>query len=89
MRSLSPSWQAVVGDEFDKPYFNKLVAFLRQERSCKTVFPSDDEVFRALDLVPYHDVRVLLLGQDPYHNGAIFFESWKAISAYLLPSMAI
>ena len=65
---LPPSWQAVVGDELDKPYFHKLQEFLDEERRRHTVFPPKDEVFTALKLTPYEEVRVLILGQDPYHD---------------------
>jgi uracil-DNA glycosylase len=65
---LPPSWQAVVGDELDKPYFHKLQEFLDEERRRHTVFPPKDEVFAALKLTPYEEVRVLILGQDPYHD---------------------
>lgn len=62
------SWQAAVGEEFDKPYFHKLTEFLKQERREYTVFPPEDEVFTALRLTPRDEVRVLILGQDPYHD---------------------
>jgi uracil-DNA glycosylase len=65
---LPPSWQAVVGDELDKPCFHKLQEFLDEERRRHTVFPPKDEVFTALKLTPYEEVRVLILGQDPYHD---------------------
>jgi uracil-DNA glycosylase len=65
---LPPSWQAVVGDELDKPYFHKLRDFLDAERAKHKVYPPADKVFSALDLTPYHDVSVLVVGQDPYHD---------------------
>jgi uracil-DNA glycosylase len=68
MRALPRSWQSVVGDEFEKPYFAKLAAFVADERRRYKVFPPEDEVFTALDLTPYNRVRVLVLGQDPYHD---------------------
>ena len=68
MRALPRSWKAVVGDEFEKPYFAKLAAFLEEERRRHTVFPPEDEVFTAFELTPYDGVRVLVLGQDPYHD---------------------
>jgi uracil-DNA glycosylase len=57
-----------VGDELEKPYFAKLAAFVDDERRRHKVFPPEDEVFTALDLTPYDRVRVLVLGQDPYHD---------------------
>lgn len=68
MRHLPASWHAAVGNELTKPYYEKLVAFLGAERAAKTVFPPEQEVFRALELVPFDAVRVLILGQDPYHD---------------------
>jgi uracil-DNA glycosylase len=65
---LPPSWQAVVGDEREKPYFRELEKFLDEERRDHTVFPPKDEVFTALKLTPYDRVKVFLLGQDPYHD---------------------
>jgi uracil-DNA glycosylase len=65
---LPASWQHVVGDEQDKPYFHKLTEFLDEEQQTHTVFPPEKEVFSALELTPYEQVNVLLLGQDPYHD---------------------
>ena len=66
--SLPPSWQARVGDELDKPYFQKLREFVNAERRRATVYPPEDEVFTALELTPYERVKVMILGQDPYHG---------------------
>ena len=68
MQALPAPWRPVVGEETKKPYFEKLRAFLDEERRKHTVFPPEDEVFTALELTPYDSVRVLLLGQDPYHD---------------------
>ena len=65
---LPPSWQAVVGDERQKPYCRSLEKFLEEERRNHTVFPPKDEIFTALKLTPYDQVNVLILGQDPYHD---------------------
>ncbi len=54
--------------EIEKPYFQELARFVAEERKTQQVFPPDDEVFAALELTPYEDVRVLVLGQDPYHD---------------------
>ena len=62
------SWHAALSAEFDKPYFQKLSAFLTAERETEEIFPPEDEVFSALDLTPYEDVKVFILGQDPYHD---------------------
>ncbi len=66
--TLPPSWRDAVGDELAKPYFSKLTSFLAEERAASQVFPPEDEVFTALDLVPFDDAKVVILGQDPYHD---------------------
>ncbi len=65
---LPPSWQAVVGDELEKPYFSKLRDFVAEERRAHAVYPPEGEELTALELTPYDDVRVVILGQDPYHG---------------------
>jgi uracil-DNA glycosylase len=65
---LPASWQPVVGAELQKSYFRKLLQFLTQERAAHTVFPPAPEVYTALRLTPYEAVRVLIVGQDPYHD---------------------
>jgi uracil-DNA glycosylase len=67
-KKLPPSWQAVLGDEMHQPYFKKLEAFVDNDRQHHQVFPPEDEVFNAYQLTPYDEVKVLLLGQDPYHD---------------------
>src|SRR5215472_5458709 len=66
--SLPDSWQAVLADEFNKPYFKHLEAFVDQERQTQTIFPPEQDVFNAFVYAPYEKVNVLLLGQDPYHD---------------------
>jgi len=68
MESLPSSWQPVVGAELDKPYSQGLREFLEKERREQIVYPPEDEVFNALKYTPYAAVRVLILGQDPYHD---------------------
>jgi uracil-DNA glycosylase len=65
---LPPSWQAVVGDEAEKPYFAALREFVAEERRAHAVHPPEGEEFTALELTPYEQVRVVILGQDPYHG---------------------
>jgi uracil-DNA glycosylase len=65
---LPAAWQPVVGEELTKPYFQKLEQFLAEERRTCTIFPPRDQIFSALELTPYDKVKVLLLGQDPYHD---------------------
>jgi uracil-DNA glycosylase len=65
---LPVSWHSVLAEEFDKPYFRQLEDFLVEERQTQTIYPPETDVFSAFELTPYDEVRVLLLGQDPYHN---------------------
>ena len=66
---LNDSWKRVLLDEFDKPYMRNLRAFLVKEREArKTIYPRGSEIFAALDLTPIDDVRVVIIGQDPYHG---------------------
>lgn len=66
---LEDSWKAVLGDEFAKPYMRDLKAFLQREKADgKHIFPKGAEYFRALDLTPLDQVKVVILGQDPYHG---------------------
>lgn len=67
-RTLPPSWQRQVGGELDEPYFRELTAFVTAERKAAVVYPPEDEVFAALELTPFDQVRVVILGQDPYHG---------------------
>lgn len=64
---MHPSWKTRLAPEFAKPYFKQLIDFVREERTSHTVFPPADQVFSAFE-TSYDDVRVLILGQDPYHN---------------------
>jgi len=66
--TLPQGWRDAVGDELSKPYFKDLDAFLAEERTNEEVFPPEDEVFTALELTPFDDVKVVILGQDPYHD---------------------
>src|SRR5205823_378132 len=65
---LPPDWRAVLSDELKKPYFHDLAQFVDAERSKHTVYPPEADVFNAFKLTPYDKVKVLLLGQDPYHD---------------------
>lgn len=61
-------WNPVLRAELAKPYWAELQAFVDAERARHQVYPPADEVFAALHLTPYHEVKVLILGQDPYHG---------------------
>ena len=62
------SWFELLKDETEKEYFKSLQQFLADERARYTVYPDDDNVFSALNYVPYDKVKVVILGQDPYHE---------------------
>ncbi len=62
------AWVQALGPEFDKPYFKKLMAFIDQERAEHQVFPPEDEVFSAFSMTAFDAVKVVILGQDPYHD---------------------
>ena len=61
-------WNPILRGEFEKPYWPTLQQFVADERSQGPVYPPPDQVFAALHLTPYADVKVLILGQDPYHG---------------------
>ena len=61
-------WNPVLRAEFAEPYWAELQQFVATERAHRTVYPPHDEVFAALHLTPYAEVKVLILGQDPYHG---------------------
>ena len=65
---LPNSWMPVVGDELCKAYFHALRQFLVTERAHHQVYPPEERVFSAFDLTPCDSVRVVILGQDPYHD---------------------
>jgi uracil-DNA glycosylase len=65
---LPPSWAAALVDELHSPRFRALMDFVVQERAEHAVYPPEGDVFNALRLTPLEDVKVLILGQDPYHG---------------------
>lgn len=65
---IDPSWQKVLAGEFGKPYFRTLRTFVRNEYETKRVYPPPASIFAALNLCPFDQVRVVILGQDPYHG---------------------
>jgi uracil-DNA glycosylase len=65
---IDDSWKAVLSDEFSKPYFSELRQFLQKEKASKTIFPPGPLIFNAFDSTPFDKVRVVILGQDPYHG---------------------
>lgn len=66
---IEQSWKEALAGEFEKPYFASLVRFLHEEKaSGKKIFPPGSQIFRAFELTPVSDVKVVILGQDPYHG---------------------
>lgn len=66
---LAPSWTHHIGGEFDRPYMQDLKAFLQREKSAgKIIYPRGDDIFNAMNTTPFDQVRVVILGQDPYHG---------------------
>lgn len=65
---IEPSWKAHLASEFDKPYFLKLADFVRQEYTTHTVYPPGKLIFNAFNLCPFDKVKVVIIGQDPYHG---------------------
>jgi uracil-DNA glycosylase len=65
---LPASWRSILASDIAEPWFVELAAWLAEERQRHTVFPPAADVFRALEATPYEEVRVVILGQDPYHD---------------------
>ena len=66
---IEQSWKDALGSEFDKPYFASLVRFLHNEKAeGKRIYPPGGQIFKAFELTPVRDVKVVILGQDPYHG---------------------
>lgn len=65
---IEPSWKKALSNEFDQPYFKELSDFVRKEYTTSTVYPPPKFVFRAFELTPFDSVKVVILGQDPYHG---------------------
>lgn len=66
---LHDSWKNALSQEFEKPYFEELAQFVKSEISAgKTLYPHPKNIFAALDKTPFESVKVVILGQDPYHG---------------------
>lgn len=66
--NIHPSWRRHLAVEFEKPYFRGLADFVHEEYEHAIVYPPPKNIFRAFDLCPFDDVKVVILGQDPYHG---------------------
>ena len=66
---IEPSWKKALDPEFSKPYFGTLIRFIKEEKAeGKTIYPPGSQIFNAYDTTPIDQVKVVILGQDPYHN---------------------
>ena len=68
MAPMSSDWQLALKPEFAKPYYKKLYDFINEEYSTRQIFPPGDDIFNAFSFTPLEKVKVVILGQDPYHN---------------------
>ncbi len=66
--NINQYWKDTLSDEFEKPYFAELVSFVKSAYTKGKVYPAGKDIFRALDLTPLPDVKVVIIGQDPYHG---------------------
>ncbi|MFO7822322.1 MAG: uracil-DNA glycosylase [Cyclobacterium sp.] len=65
---IENSWKQLLEDEFSNPYFKELVQFVKNAYQTKTIYPKGENIFKAFDLCPVDQVKVVILGQDPYHG---------------------
>lgn len=66
--NIEETWKELLAEEFEKDYFKTLIDFVKSEYSTKNIFPPGSQIFRAFELCPVYDVKVVILGQDPYHT---------------------
>ena len=65
---IEPSWKKYLESEFDKPYWNNLTAFIKDQYRQKKIYPPGKNIFRAFNLSPFDQIKVVIIGQDPYHG---------------------
>lgn len=65
---IEPSWKEILQPEFEKEYFVKLTEFVKSEYQSKTIYPKGKDIFNAFNLCPFNNVKVVIIGQDPYHG---------------------
>lgn len=68
MGAINNDWLEEISEEFKKPYYLKLYQFVKSEYAKHVIYPSSEEIFNAFHFTPVKDVKVVILGQDPYHN---------------------
>ena len=65
---IDPSWKTILQEEFENPYFTELIEFVKKEYSTTKIYPEGKNIFRAFELCPFDQVKVVIIGQDPYHG---------------------
>lgn len=65
---IAEDWKEILSEEFSKPYFEELVSFVKQEYASGEIFPAGRNIFRAFDKCPFDKLKVVIIGQDPYHG---------------------
>lgn len=65
---IASTWKSLLSEEFDKPYFRELTAFVRDEYKTQTIYPRGLDIFKAFDRCDFDNVKVVIIGQDPYHG---------------------
>ncbi len=65
---IAPTWKSLLTEEFSKPYFRQLAEFVRNEYKTQTIYPRGKDIFKAFDRCDFEDVKVVIIGQDPYHG---------------------
>ncbi len=68
MKEIANDWKEALNAEFEKPYYKMMMQRLQEEYATRQIFPPEDEVFNAFNYTPLHEVKVVIIGQDPYHN---------------------
>ncbi|OHX68322.1 uracil-DNA glycosylase [Flammeovirga pacifica] len=66
--TIDKSWKTKLQEEFDKPYFQSLISFIKEEYASKEIFPPASQIFNAFDRCKFDDIKVVIIGQDPYHD---------------------
>ena len=65
---IAPDWKALLEEEFSKPYFEELTRFVKEEYATRRIYPRGSNIFRAFDKCPLDKLKVVIIGQDPYHG---------------------
>ena len=65
---IAQDWKELLSEEFDKPYFEELISFVKEEYATRRIYPRGSNIFRAFDKCPVEKLKVVIIGQDPYHG---------------------